>query len=80
MVNVGNWQALLAPESRELMTYTILLGRLNFLRLPFGISTVPEFFQKKMPRILEGVPGQAWHMDEVLVFGTKRQEYNINLK
>ena len=44
--NSGFWQIELAPESAKLTTFITPYGRYKFNRLPFGISSAPEFFQK----------------------------------
>lgn len=42
-------------------------GRFQFLRLPFGIATAPEFVQWEMLRILEGLGGQACQQDDIII-------------
>lgn len=46
-----------------------------FRRLPFGISTTPEFFQQEMLRILEGVHGQVCHMGNILVSRVNKEQH-----
>ncbi|GBN71415.1 hypothetical protein AVEN_10637-1 [Araneus ventricosus] len=41
-------------------------GRFRFQRLPFGISSAPEHFQRRMSQMLEGIPGTICHMDDIL--------------
>ena len=53
--NSGFWQIPLAPSSRLLTTFITLFGRYCFNKLPFGISSVPEHFQKRMSAILSGL-------------------------
>ncbi|XP_064486178.1 uncharacterized protein K02A2.6-like [Ornithodoros turicata] len=77
--NAGYWQFPLYPESSELTTFITLLGRYQFLRLPFGIATAPEFFQREMLRILEGLAGTTCHMDDILVYGSNRKEHDKRL-
>ncbi|XP_037567177.1 uncharacterized protein K02A2.6-like [Dermacentor silvarum] len=77
--NSGYWQTPLAPESQDLTTFITPFGRFQFLRLPFGIATAPEFFQREMLRILEGLPGIACHQDDVVVYGKNQVEHNANL-
>lgn len=77
--NSGYWQAPLAPESQHLTTFITPLGRYKFTRLPFGISTAPEFFQREMLRILEGLDGQICHMDDILIFGNDEQDHDRRL-
>ena len=62
--NSGLWQIPLAQESRELTTFITPFGRYCFNKLPFGISSTPERFQKRMSTILEGLAGVLCLMDQ----------------
>ena len=53
--NSGFWQIELAPESAKLTTFISPFGRFCFNRLPFGITSAPEHFQKRMSSILAGL-------------------------
>lgn len=77
--NAGYWQAPLSSESSELTTFITPLGRYQFLRLPFGIATAPEFFQREMLHILEGLEGTTCHMDDILVYGKDVKEHDRRL-
>ena len=48
--NCGYWQLRLHPDSRELTTFITPFGRYVCKRLPFGISSAPEIFQREMHR------------------------------
>ena len=50
--NSGFWQVGLSPESAKLTTFITPFGRFCFNRLPFGISSAPEHFQKWMNQVL----------------------------
>ena len=50
--NSGFWQVLLDEESRLLTTFITPWGRYCFKRMPFGISSAPEFYQRCMEKIL----------------------------
>ena len=63
----GFWQILLCPESRRLTTFITPFGRFCFNRLPFGISSAPEIFQRAMTEILQDLDGVICHMDDILV-------------
>jgi hypothetical protein len=43
--------------------------------MPFGISSAPEFFQRSMEKILQGLQGVICMMDDVLVFGKDETEH-----
>ncbi len=78
--NSGFYQVPLAKESALLTTFITPYGRYCFNRLPFGISSAPEVFQKQMSQILEGTPGVACQIDDVLVSGRTSEEHDARLK
>ncbi|GBN61794.1 Transposon Ty3-G Gag-Pol polyprotein [Araneus ventricosus] len=55
--NSGFWQILLDKKSSYLTTFISPFGRFRFQRLPFGISSAPEHFQRRISQMLEGIPG-----------------------
>ena len=77
--NSGFWQIPLAEGSHLLTTFITPFGRFSFNKLPFGISSAPELFQRRMCTILEGLEGVLCHMDDVLIFGATRQEHDARL-
>lgn len=52
----GFWQVELAPESRHLTTFITHRGCYRFKKVPFGLSSAPEAYQKAMDSILAGLP------------------------
>ena len=77
--NSGFWQIPLAKESRLLTTFITPFGRYCFNKLPFGITSAPELFQKRMKMILEGLSGIVCQMDDILIFGSSQEEHNSRL-
>lgn len=77
--NSGFWQIPLAPESSALTTFITPFGRYQFHRLPFGITSAPEHFQRRMVDILSGTTGTVSMIDDVLVFGKNQEEHDRNL-
>ena len=65
---------------RPLTTFITLFGRYWFNKLPFGISSAPELFQKCMNTILKGLKGVLCQMDDVNVFGRTMEEHDKRLK
>lgn len=63
----GFWQIPLHPDSCKLTTFITPFGRYCFKRLPFGITSAPEIFQRKMLETLEGLEGVEVFMDDILV-------------
>lgn len=64
----GFWQITLEEYSACLTTFITPLGRYCFKRLPFGITSAPEIFQRKMSELLHGHDGTVVYMDDILVF------------
>ena len=50
-----------------------------FNKMPFGISSAPEHFQKRMNEVINGLPGVLCLMDDVLVYGSNRHEHDTHL-
>ena len=78
--NSGFWQVPLAPQSRHLTTFITHFGRYQFNKLPFGISSAPEVYQKRMSSLLEGLIGVLCLIDDVLVFGHTAAEHDRRLQ
>ena len=57
--SIGYWQVPLHPDSSRLTTFITRSGRFCFRRLPFGITSAPEMFQKKNDEPSEG-PGRCY--------------------
>ena len=67
------------PESRLLTTFITPCGRFCFNKLPFGVASAPELFQKRMSKLLSGLDGIVCQMDDVLIFGKTKEEHDIRL-
>ena len=70
------WQIPLTKDSKLLTTFVTPYGRFCFNKLPFGISSAPEVFQRQMNDILSGLPGVLCHIDDILVVGATPAEHN----
>ncbi|KAG7482509.1 hypothetical protein JOB18_022706 [Solea senegalensis] len=53
--------------------------RFQFNRLPFGIASAPEYFQRRMLQMLEDFEGVVCHADDVLVYGRDKWEHDERL-
>lgn len=78
--NQGFWQINLDDESLKLCTFNTPIGRYTFLRLPFGISSAPEVFQRAIVQMTEGLDGVVNIIDELLVWGDSVAEHDHRLK
>ena len=48
--------------------------------MPFGISTAPEEFQRRLSTALEGLKGVSVVADDILIYGKDRAEHDENLR
>ena len=77
--NSGFWQIPLSRESIPLTTFITPFGRFCFHRLPFGITSAPEHFQRRMSELLSDIEGVVYLIDDVLVHGKTPEEHNERL-
>ena len=78
--NAGFWQIPLSVESALLTTFITPFGRFCFRRLPFGITSASEHFQRRMTEILAGLPGVVCLIDDMLVHGRSQEEHDEHLQ
>ena len=76
----GFYQIPLNEESRELTTFITPFGRYSFRRVPFGITSAPEIFQRKMKEMLSGLNGVEVIIDDILIHGKNDREHDEHLK
>ena len=65
----GFLQIQLDEESSKLTTFQTPWGWYQYLRMPFGISPAPEYFQRKLDQNLEGLNGIYKIADDILFTG-----------
>ena len=70
----GYWQVKLDKKSSLLTTFNTPFGRYQFTRVPFGVNSAQDVFQKEFDLTYEGLPGVAAIVDDILMYG-RNQEY-----
>ena len=73
--NSGFFQTLLSPQS-ALLLFITPYRCFCFQRLPFGITSGPEHFQRCMSEILNGLQGTVSMIDNILAYGTIQEEHD----
>ncbi|UYV79770.1 K02A2.6-like [Cordylochernes scorpioides] len=76
----GYWQIKVAPNSQRYFTFSTPWGRYMFLRVPFGIKTAPEIFQKIMADLLQDLEGTENSMDDILIHAPDPQTLEIRTR
>lgn len=77
--SAGFWQIPLDRNSAKYTTFITPFGRYCFLRLPFGITSAPEIFQRKMEEILKDLSGVHVIMDDILIHGANDADHDTRL-
>ena len=75
----GYWHVPLDKESRLLTTFNTPFGRFAFNRLPFGVNSAAEVFEKRVEEIF-GDLNAAIYFDDLVVYGKDQQEHDDNLR
>lgn len=73
-------QTELAPDSRDVTTFITNKGLFRFKRLPFGLVSAPECFQRVMDEILSGCEGMVCYLDDIYVEGRNKEEHDARLQ
>lgn len=76
----GFWQLRLDEKSSKLCTFNTPFGRFRFTRLPFGIKSAPEVFQKVISQMVLDIEGAEAIIDDILVWGSNQEEHDARLK
>ncbi|UYV75303.1 K02A2.6-like [Cordylochernes scorpioides] len=75
----GFWNVKLSDESSNLTTFWTPFGRYKFLRMPFGLKTASEEYQRRLYEIFQGLEGIEIIADDILILG-KGDSYEEALK
>ena len=82
----GFHQVQLDKPSSYLTTFWTPFGRYRFQRMPFGILSAPEDFQRRMHLIVQDLPGVEVIADDILIYGCGEtteqytQDHDANLR
>jgi hypothetical protein len=85
-LTAGYWHCVLDEESSLLTTFATPFGRYRWKRLPFGLSSSSEIFQKRVNQALEGLNRILNITDDILVYGVgdtdkeAQQDHDRNLE
>lgn len=76
----GFWQIPLDEISSNLCTFNSPFGRYRFNRLPFGIISAPEVFQKRNQKLFGDIRGVEIYFDDLIIAGKDAEEHDRILK
>ncbi|XP_013168951.1 PREDICTED: uncharacterized protein K02A2.6-like, partial [Papilio xuthus] len=73
-------QCLLSEDSQPCTAITTHMGTFAYRRTPYGLSCIPEKFQKLMEETLRGVEGCVVFLDDICVTGSNQREHIRNVR
>ena len=76
----GYHQVELDTESSYLCTFQTPFGRYRYTRMPFGISSASEVFQRKNMQTFGDIPGVHMIADDMIIAGKDEMEHDETLK
>ena len=76
----GYWQIKVDRESSNLLTFGTTIGRFCFKRLPYGIHSASEVFQKTVSSIISDIQGSANSQDDIVIWGKTLEEHDNRLR
>lgn len=64
----GYWAIKLTEESSKLTTFNTVFGEYRFLRLPFGVISAQDEFQRRVDETYKVLQGVTAIVDDVLIY------------
>ena len=77
--NMGYFQIELSEESQHLTAFNTPFGRYRYLRLPMGVSSAPEIYQRAMSEMFCDFEGVEIIMDDILIHAPTLELHNKRL-
>lgn len=73
----GFYQVKLDEPSSKLCAFSTPFGTYRFLRAPFGLSVLPEHFQKLTQNLFGKISGVNVYFDDIIASANSKEELNI---
>ncbi|GBN40363.1 Uncharacterized protein K02A2.6, partial [Araneus ventricosus] len=72
----GFWHVPLDEVSSEICTFNTPFGRYKFNKMPFGIASAPEIFQKRNQKLFGDIEGVEIYFDDIIVAGNDEASHD----
>lgn len=76
----GYYQIVMDEESKPLTAFSWNKKLYHFNRMPFGLVTAPQTFQRLMTKILGDLPFVQCYLDDVIIFSKNIEEHQEHVK
>jgi len=75
----GYHQIKMSQNSKQYLIFATPFGFFTFSRMPFGLSTACEIYQKLMTIVLQGLRNVQVYVDDIIVTGRTEEEHDESL-
>ncbi|GBO34667.1 Transposon Tf2-6 polyprotein [Araneus ventricosus] len=72
----GFWHVPLDEVSSEICTFNTPFGRYKFNKMPFGVASAPEIFQKRNQNLFGDIEGVEIYFDDIIVAGNDEASHD----
>ncbi|UYV80008.1 hypothetical protein LAZ67_18001387 [Cordylochernes scorpioides] len=81
-ISSAYWQVPIHPDSRPLLAFATLEGLYQPTRLPFGLKTSPQIYERAMSQVLQrhGLDCVAHYFDDFIIFSNTLEEHQNHLR
>ena len=70
------WTSHLYPK----LPLTLLLEKMKYIKVPFGLAQAPAYFQELMTGILKDFPFAIAYLDDIIIFSKTPQEHLSHIR
>ncbi|UYV72754.1 hypothetical protein LAZ67_10000538 [Cordylochernes scorpioides] len=81
-ISSAYWQVPIHPDSRPLLAFATLEGLYQPTRLPFGLKTSPQIYERAISQVLQrhGLDCVAHYFDDFIIFSNTLEEHQNHLR
>ncbi|KAK2710384.1 hypothetical protein QYM36_013883, partial [Artemia franciscana] len=76
----GYWWLELDEDLSELTTFNTPYDRYKFKRMPFGLISAQDEFQRRLEEAFEGIKGFSIIVDDIIISGRTNEEQDSNVR
>ena len=73
-------QVRLAEQAKQYVKVNTHKGLFRYTRLPYGVASAPDIFQRVMENVLQGLSHTVAYLDDILITGKDNVTHLKNLK
>ncbi|UYV80260.1 K02A2.6-like [Cordylochernes scorpioides] len=81
-ISSAYWQVPIHPDSRPLLAFATLEGLYQPTRLPFGLKTSPQIYERAISQVLQrhGLDCVAHYFDDFIIYSNTLEEHQNHLR